>query len=57
MCVCVSVFCLLSLVFCLLSFSRAAPVAYGGSLAGALNRATAAGLHHSHSNARSEPGL
>ena len=32
-------------------FSRATPVAYGGSQIGA----TAAGLHHSHSNTRSEP--
>ena len=33
---------------------RAAPVAYGGSQARSLIRATAAGLWHSHSNARSE---
>ena len=38
-------------------FSRAAPVAYGGSQARGLIRAVAAGLHHSHSNAESEPHL
>jgi len=32
-------------------------VAYGGSQARGLIRAIAAGLHHSHSNARSEPCL
>ena len=36
---------------------RAQPVAYGGSRARDLIRATAAGLHHSHSNAGSEPHL
>ena len=36
---------------------RAAPVAYGGSLATDGIGATATGLHHSHSNARSEPHL
>ena len=40
--------------FCLF---RAAPMAYGGSQARDLIRAVAAGLFHSHSNARSEPGL
>ena len=43
--------------FCLFVFSRAAPEAYGGSQARGLIGATAAGLHHSHSNARSEPHL
>ena len=38
-------------LFCLF---RATPVAYGGSQARGLIRATAAPLHHSHSNARSE---
>ena len=40
-------------------FFRAAPMAqaYGGSQARGLNGATAAGLHHSHSNATSEPRL
>ena len=38
-------------IYCLF---RAAPVAYGGSLARGPFRAVAAGLHHSHSNARSE---
>ena len=41
-------------VFCLF---RATPTAYGGSQARAPIGATAAGLHHSHSNARSEPRL
>ena len=47
-------------VFCLLSFVllfRAALKAYGGSQARGQIRATAAGLHHSHSNIRSEPLL
>ena len=35
-------------------FSRAAPVAYGGSQARGLIGATAAGLHQSHSNTGSE---
>ena len=38
-------------IFC---FFRAAPVAYGGSQARGLFGTPAAGLHHSHSNARSE---
>ena len=38
-------------------FFRAASKAYGGSQARGLIRAIAAGLHHSHSNARSEPCL
>ena len=41
-------------VFCLL---RATPVAHGGSQARDLIGAVAAGLHHSHSIARSEPHL
>ena len=36
---------------------RTAPVAYGGSQARGPIRAVAAGLHHSHSNSRSEPRL
>ena len=40
-----------------LSFPRATPTAYGGSHARGLIEATAAGLHHSHSNTRSEPHL
>ena len=49
----------LELFFCLLSFVffRAEPAAYGGSQAGGQIGATAAGLHHSHSNAGSEPRL
>ena len=35
----------------------AAPAAWGSSLARGQIRATAAGLHYSHSNARSEPPL
>ena len=35
-------------------FFRATPAAYGGSQAKGLIEATAAGLHHSHSNTRSE---
>ena len=34
-----------------------APYAYGGSQARSQIRAVAAGLHHSHSNTRSEPHL
>ena len=45
------------LFFCLFVFSMAAPVAYGDSKAKGLIVATASGLHHSHSNARSEPCL
>ena len=40
--------------FCLFAFSRATPAAYGGSQARGLIGAVAAGLCHSHSNARSE---
>ena len=42
--------------FFFLSFCpfRATPVAYGGSQARGLIRAIVAGLHHRHSNARSE---
>jgi len=36
---------------------RAAPKAYGGSQARGLIGAIAAGLYHSHNNARSEPRL
>ena len=36
---------------------RVTPVAYGSSQARGRMGATAAGLHHSHSNARSEPPL
>ena len=38
-------------------FLRATPAAYGGSQARGRTGATAAGLHHSHSNAGSEPHL
>ena len=49
LCVCVCVFCVLHF--------RAIPVAYGGSQARGGTRATAPGLHHSHSNTRYEPRL
>ena len=39
------------------AFSRGTPVAYGGSQARGLIGALASGLHHSHSNAGSEPRL
>ena len=52
----ISVFILLLSSSLLLLF-RAAPAAYGGSQARAQIGAVAAGLHHSHSNARSEPRL
>ena len=48
----VSFYVLFILSFCL--FFRAAPTAYGGSQARGPIRATAAGLHHSHSNVGSE---
>ena len=41
-------------LFCLFAFSRAAPVAYGGSQARGRIGAVAAGLHQSHSNLGSE---
>ena len=43
--------------FGLFAFSRAAPMAYGGSQARGLIEAVAAGLHHSRSNTGSEPQL
>ena len=45
------------LLLFLFLFCRAALVACGGSQARGLIRAAAAGLHHSHSNAGSEPHL
>ena len=44
-------------IFCLFVFSRAAPMAYGGSQARGPVGAAAAGLYHSHSNTGSEPCL
>ena len=44
-------------VFVLLLLFRAALMAYGGSQARGSVGATAASLHHSHSNAGSEPCL
>ena len=49
-----SFFFFFSLVF---SLFRAVPVVYEDSQARGLIRAVAAGLCHSHSNARSEPNL
>ena len=43
---------LIKFFFCLLSFFRATPAAYGGSLARGLIGAGPAGLHQSHSNTR-----
>ena len=43
--------------FGLFAFSRASPVAYGGSQARGLIGAVATGLCQSHSNAGSEPSL
>ena len=43
--------------FFFFAFSRATPVAYGRSQARGRIGAVAAGLHHSHSNAGSEPCL
>ena len=42
------------LFFCLFVFSRASPLAYGGSQARGLIGAEAASLHQSHSNSGSE---
>ena len=51
-------FLFLFLFFCFVScLHRAAAAAYGGSQAKGLIGAVAAGLCHSHSNARSEPRL
>ena len=43
-------------LFCFLLF-RTVPAAYGGSQPRGPIGATSAGLHHSHSDARSEPCL
>ena len=56
------IFCKLScnngaLIFCYQLFLRATPMVYGGSQAKSLIGATAPGVHHSHSNARSKPHL
>ena len=50
-------FCFFVFCFVFYVFSMASPAAYGDSQARGLIRATAAGLHHSHSNVRSEPRL
>ena len=44
-------------IYLFIVFSRAAPVAYGGSQARDLSGAVATGLCQSHSNAGSEPSL
>ena len=44
-------------IFLSLVLLRATPATYGGSQVRGLIGAEAAGLHHSHSNARSEPRL
>ena len=44
-------------VYCIFCLFRATPTAYGGSQTRGSIRATAAGLHHSHSNEESEPHL
>ena len=43
--------------FFVFAFSRAAPMAYGGSQARGPTGAVAAGLCHNHSNSGSEPRL
>ena len=45
------------ILFCFVLFFRAAPAVYGGSQARGQIEATAAGPHHSQSNAGSEPCL
>ena len=47
--------CFLFFILFIFCFFRGIPVAYGGAQARGRIGATAAGLHHSHSNARSEP--
>ena len=44
-------------IYLFICFFRATPEAYGASQARGLIRATAAGLHQSHRNTRSEPRL
>ena len=46
-----------SLFFFFFCISRATPMAHGGSQARSQIRATAASLHHSHSNSGSKPSL
>ena len=50
-------FCLFVFVCVFVLLFRATPMAFGGSQARSLIGATAASLHHSHSNARSKPQL
>ena len=51
------IFYLIFIFFGLFAFSRATPAAYGSSQARGRTGAVAAGLHQSHSNARSEQHL
>ena len=53
----VNAFCIVQRNFFSFCLFRAAPVAYGCFQARGLIGAVAAGLHHNHSNARSEPHL
>ena len=50
-------FIFLFIFFVVVAISWGAPAAYGSSQARGQIRAAASGLHHSHSNARSEPHL
>ena len=52
-----SPFPLVCVCVCVCVLFRVSPMAHVGSQAGGPIGATAAGLHHSHSNARSEPRL
>ena len=52
-----SVIIIVVVVVVVVAISWAAPAAYGGSQARGPIGAVAAGLHHSHSNAESEPHL
>ena len=52
-----AVYCFIIIVTCLFVLFRVAPAAYESSQARSLIGATAAGLHHNHSNARSKPCL
>ena len=51
---CEGSFCLFIYLFIYFVFFGATPAAYGGAQARGLIGAEATGLHHSHSNARSE---
>ena len=55
-CVCIYIYIYIKFIYLFLLF-RAAPAAYEDSQARGQTGATAAGLHHSHGNAGSEPHL